>query len=91
MADTVGVAPTVYVMCGLPFGGKSTLAALLAEHLLTQEVALRFGYPLEELTLYKAAYAIATSNAYDPEGRDGHFVWCVQLLQREAVRGLLTA
>ena len=39
-ADTVGVAPTVYVMCGLPFAGKSTLAALLAERLSVPVVRL---------------------------------------------------
>ena len=47
------------------------------------------GYQPEELTLYKAAYAVATSNAYDPNGRDGHFAWCAQMLCRREVVDLL--
>jgi len=30
--------------------------------------------------LYKAAYALVTSNAYSEEGEDGHFQWCVDVL-----------
>ncbi len=57
---------------------------------LTREMGLRLGYLVEELTLYKAAYAVATSNAYDPNGRDGHFAWCVQMLRRRDVVELLS-
>jgi Phosphotransferase enzyme family len=56
---------------------------------LTQEMALTLGYLPEELTLYKAAYAVATSNAYDPNGRDGHFAWCARMLRRKDVVDLL--
>jgi len=56
---------------------------------LTRKMGLRLGYPPEELTLYKAAYAVATSNAYDPNGRDGHFAWCAQMLCRREVVDLL--
>ena len=39
--------------------------------------------------LYRAAYALAGANAYSPDGRDGHFDWCVRLLRRPDVRGVL--
>ncbi|WP_225824067.1 phosphotransferase family protein [Streptomyces naphthomycinicus] len=45
----------------------------------------RFGYPRELLLLYRAAYALITSNAYDPEGADGHFRWCAAMLERDDV------
>lgn len=49
----------------------------------------RFGYPRELLLLYRAAYALVTSNAYDPQGADGHFRWCVDMLLREDITALL--
>lgn len=52
-------------------------------------VVERFGYPRELLLLYRAAYALITSNAYDPQGADGHFRWCVDMLLREDVTALL--
>jgi len=52
------------------------------EHRLTAAMAVEFGYRPRDLALYKAAYAVATANAYDPDGRDGHFAWCVQMLER---------
>ncbi len=30
--------------------------------------------------LYRAAYALATATAYSPEGNDGHFAWCAEIL-----------
>jgi aminoglycoside phosphotransferase (APT) family kinase protein len=63
--------------------------AARTEAVLTREVVLQLGYPLEELTLYKAAYAVATSTAYDPNGQDGHFLWCAQILRRDDVVDLL--
>jgi aminoglycoside phosphotransferase (APT) family kinase protein len=57
---------------------------------LMREIEVRLGYQPQELTLYEAAYAVATSNAYDPQGQDGHFAWCVQLLEREDVVALLS-
>lgn len=35
--------------------------------------------------LYRAAYAFITSNAYSPSGSDGHFSWCVDILNDHAV------
>ena len=53
------------------------------EALLDRAIAERFGHDAERLALDRAAYAVITSNAYDPRGRDGHFAWCVALLRRE--------
>jgi hypothetical protein len=51
----------------------------------------RFGYDPRRLALYRAAYAVITSNAYDPLGRDGHFQWCVDMLSRDSVVQALDA
>ncbi|NYI05149.1 aminoglycoside phosphotransferase family protein [Allostreptomyces psammosilenae] len=56
---------------------------------LRAAAAERFGYPPELLTLYRAAYALVTSNAYSPTGEDGHFQWCVASLLRPDVSELL--
>jgi len=49
---------------------------------LTNRFAEELGYPVETLRLYQAAYALATSNFFTPDGAegDGHFEWCVALL-----------
>lgn len=39
--------------------------------------------------LYKALYGLITSNAYDPDGTDGHYAFCVDLIQRPDVTKLL--
>jgi Phosphotransferase enzyme family len=53
---------------------------------ITQELTARFarelGYPAEALLTYQAAYAVATSNAFTPDGSDGHFAWCIAQLRR---------
>jgi hypothetical protein len=49
----------------------------------------RFGYLADRIILYRCAYALITSNAYDPQGRDGHFQWCVDILRRDEVSHLL--
>ena len=38
------------------------------------------------LHIYRAAYALATSNAFDDDGNDGHFRWCMDLLRSAAVQ-----
>lgn len=58
---------------------------------LTHRVADEFGYPVELLLGYRAAYGIATANAYDPQGADGHFAWCAAVLRRDDVREALAA
>ena len=37
------------------------------------------------LLIYQAAYAVATSNVFTPNGSDGHFPWCVAQLTRVEV------
>jgi hypothetical protein len=49
----------------------------------------RLKLPHDHLLVYRAAYAVATSNAYDPDGRDGHFAWCTSALRRPDVRDAL--
>ncbi len=53
---------------------------------ITQELTARFarelGYSAEALLTYQAAYAVATSNAFTPDGSDGHFAWCIAQLRR---------
>jgi len=61
------------------------------EHQLATAVQAEFGYRPQALALYKAAYAVATANAYDPNGRDGHFAWCVQMLERPDIVSLLSS
>ena len=47
------------------------------------------GYPIEVLLIYQAAYAAATSNAFTPDGNDGHFAWCIaQLLRADISQAL---
>jgi aminoglycoside phosphotransferase (APT) family kinase protein len=59
------------------------------ERRLDDAIRAEFGYDPHRLVLYKAAYALITSNAYNAEGADGHFAWCVRLLQRPEVGALL--
>jgi aminoglycoside phosphotransferase (APT) family kinase protein len=37
------------------------------------------------LGLYRAAYALATANCFSASGSDGHFAWCIRMLQRSDV------
>lgn len=56
---------------------------------LTAKFAAELGYPEEVLLIYRAAYAVATSNAFTPDGSDGHFPWCVAQLTGKAVSSAL--
>jgi Phosphotransferase enzyme family len=49
---------------------------------LTARFAQDLGYSIEVLLAYQAAYAVATSNAFTPDGSDGHFAWCIAQLGR---------
>jgi Ser/Thr protein kinase RdoA (MazF antagonist) len=51
---------------------------------LTQLFAAELHYSPETLTLYQRAYALATYDLFSPDGNDGHFHWCVALLNRGA-------
>ncbi|MFF8405999.1 hypothetical protein ACF06P_30750 [Streptomyces sp. NPDC015684] len=52
---------------------------------LTARFADEFGYAVDDLLLYRAAYAMATSDAFGPGGGDKHFAWCVTVLEDPAV------
>lgn len=56
---------------------------------LTDRFAAELGYSVEALLIYRAAYAVATSNVFTPEGSDGHFPWCVAQLTRAEVTAAL--
>ena len=60
-----------------------------AEAALDDAVADRFGYPAQLLAVYRAAYALVTSNCFSASGSDGHFAWCVRMLERADVLGAL--
>jgi aminoglycoside phosphotransferase (APT) family kinase protein len=59
--------------------------ALSITQFLTARLARDLGYRSEVLLTYQAAYAAATSNAFTPDGSDGHFAWCVAQLRRTDV------
>lgn len=56
---------------------------------LTTTMQRAFGYDRDTCLSYRAVYALLTSNAYSPDGSDGHFRWCVELLGRQDVRDAL--
>ena len=53
--------------------------ALVADH----------GHDRARLLLYKAVYALVTSNVFDPAGEDGHTAWCAAMLGRAEIRAVL--
>jgi hypothetical protein len=81
-AFDVSIAGGIYNM----YGAK----ARQLDDEFTDKLAREFNYPHEVLLLYRAVYAIITSNAYDPSGQDGHFAWCAAVLRRDALAALLT-
>ena len=46
----------------------------------TERFAAELSCSVDVLRLYRAAYALATSTAFTPDGTDGHFAWCVRQL-----------
>jgi hypothetical protein len=65
-------------------------SALETELSLYSEIEERLGCQREALLVYRAAYSMITSNAYDEEGADGHFAWCAAALNRpDVVQALL--
>jgi phosphotransferase family enzyme len=66
-------------------------AARETERRIDEALISRFGYNPRRLALYRAAYAVITSTAYDPSGRDGHYKWCVDMLSRDSVVQALDA
>lgn len=59
------------------------------EAVLDEAIAARFGYAATRLNLYRAAYALTTSNCFSSAGTDGHFEWCLRVLERPQVREVL--
>ena len=58
----------------------------LNEAVLDAAIVERFGYDQHVLHIYRAAYALVTSNCFSASGSDGHFAWCTALLNRPVVR-----
>ena len=56
---------------------------------LTERFASELGYPPEALLIYRAAYAVATSNVFTTDGSDGHFRWCIAQLTQERLTAAL--
>lgn len=58
---------------------------------LTQQLAVELGYPTKTLLVYQSVYAVATANAFTPDGVDGHFAWCIAQLSRADILEALGA
>ena len=43
----------------------------------------------ERRAIYRAAYALATANCFSASGSDGHFAWCVRMLERTEIQEVL--
>jgi aminoglycoside phosphotransferase (APT) family kinase protein len=56
---------------------------------MTAQLGADLGYATEVLITYRAAYAVATSNAFTTDGSDGHFAWCIDQLRRPDVAAIL--
>jgi len=56
---------------------------------VTDRFAAELGYAVEAMLVYGAAYAVATSNAFTPDGSDGHFRWCVAQLTQARLTAVL--
>jgi len=60
-----------------------------SEAILDEHIADRFGYPANTLAIYRAAWALITANAFGDDGADGHFAWCMDMIDRPDVRSAL--
>jgi aminoglycoside phosphotransferase (APT) family kinase protein len=56
---------------------------------LTGTFADHLGHPPRTLHVYRAAYAVATSDAFTDDGSDGHFDWCTRQLTAPDVTAAL--
>jgi len=45
----------------------------------------RFEMETSVLLAYRAVYALLTSNVYSTDGKDGHYRWCVEMLNRPEI------
>ncbi len=49
----------------------------------------QLGHDKTTLLAYRAVYALLTSHAYDPSGEDGHYKWCIKMINRSDVQSAL--
>ena len=82
-AFDAAVTASIYDMYG-PDAGR-------IEERLDREFAERFDYDRDRIGVYRAAYALSTSNCFSHSGRDGHFAWCIKMLMRNDIRSALQA
>ena len=80
-AFDAAVTSSIFDMYG--DGARRTEARL--EHAFTR----RRGHDPARLAVHRAAYAIVTATCFSASGSDGHFAWCVAMLQRPDVRAAL--
>lgn len=80
-AFDAAVTSSIFDMYG--DGARRTEARL--EHAFTR----RRGHDPARLAVHRAAYAIVTATCFSASGSDGHFAWCVAMLQRPDVRDAL--
>lgn len=57
-----------------------------SEAVLDEAFTTRLGRDPHAMAVYRAAYALATATVFDADGLDGHFDWCVAMLERPDVR-----
>ena len=67
------------------YGDGARLTEARLEHAFTR----RRGHDPARLAVHRAAYAIVTATCFSASGSDGHFAWCVAMLQRPDVRAAL--
>jgi aminoglycoside phosphotransferase (APT) family kinase protein len=77
-AFDAAITASIFDMYG-PLAAKRE--AILDEALATPDVVRR--------SIYRAAYALATANCFSASGSDGHFAWCVRMLERSDVQDAL--
>lgn len=86
--STVGDPAFDASISGAIFNMYGEHARSIDDH-VTALVANAFDYTPSVLLSYRAVYAILTSNAYSPEGLDGHFRWSIAMLCRDDVQAAL--
>lgn len=60
------------------------------DDILMDACVSRLGHSRNQLLIYRALYAVLTSNAYSEDGTDGHYAWCVEQLDRDDVQEALS-
>ena len=80
-AFDVSIASAVFDMYG-PHAG-------VIDDEVTRSLAETVGDDPRVVLAYRAVYALISSNAYSDDGSDGHFRWCIGMLDREDVRASL--